>query len=282
MRWFGQAFHDGVKLADGRAKLVFRADISRPQWQRDALDGVLDYNVVGGGAFRQYHRMVLDRRHDFGQIVVDYGSSNAIEQSNMQPVGWCSIAGRSRATAFCPGKRSATRRLWKKANTESLFYPPQSAGGEPVPSIRLKAYRRGQQDVEYLTLLVLESKQPALGHRPALRETLHLAGQREGTGFTAGEDAGVITFANLLPQDAAALRERLGGVLSAAQPKAEARLVEFRTPPRDGTHPSPGHIACATVLSAAAPAVAGSTPPRSAGRRDQCCKGATRFATGAD
>ena len=30
------------------AALVFRADISRPQWRRDSLDGLLDYHVVGG------------------------------------------------------------------------------------------------------------------------------------------------------------------------------------------------------------------------------------------
>ena len=230
-----------MKLAGGSAKLVFRADISRPQWQRNALDGVLDYNVVGGGAFRQYHRMVLDRRHDFGQIGVDYGSSNAIEQSNMQPVGWALDRWSLQSDGILPWQTIGDAAAWKKANAESLFYPPQSAGSDPIPSIRLKAYRRGQQDVEYLTLIA--SRSSRAGRSASARETLHLAGQREGTGFAAGEDAGVITFAKLLPQDAAALRERLGGVLSAARPKAEARLVEFRTPPRNGTHPSPGQMA---------------------------------------
>ena len=40
LRYFGAAFHEGVRLAGpGCAKLVFRCDISRPEWQRDALDG---------------------------------------------------------------------------------------------------------------------------------------------------------------------------------------------------------------------------------------------------
>ncbi len=88
MRFFGAAFHEGVQPARGRVKAVFRCDISRPQWQRDALDGLLDVNLVGG-AMRAYRRMVLDRKDADGQVVIEYGSTNAIEDANTQPVGWC-------------------------------------------------------------------------------------------------------------------------------------------------------------------------------------------------
>ncbi len=267
LRWFGSAFHEGVKLAgegnasDGQtarqAKLLFRADISRPQWQRDALDAVLDYNVVGGGAFRQYHDLVLTRKRACSQIVVDYGSSNAIEQSNMQPVGWALDSWSLESDGIVPWQTIGNAGSWTKADAECLFYPPRTPGGEPIPSIRLKAYRRGQQDVEYLTLWEHHAGQPrwALGQR--LREVLHLAGQREGTDFADGEDAGVITFAGLLPQQAAALRDRLGPVLSKAHPRAQTRLVEFRTPARDGRQTSPGYV------SGTAPAIATAVAPTS-------------------
>ncbi len=52
-RRFGKAFHDGRNQTPGPAKLVFRCDISRPQWQRDGFDGLLNYNVVNG-AMRPY------------------------------------------------------------------------------------------------------------------------------------------------------------------------------------------------------------------------------------
>ena len=67
-----------------------------------------------------------------------------------------------------------------------------------VPSIRLKAYRRGQQDVEYLALWSRLRKQPrwAVGRRSA---ALNLAGTRQRTGFTGGEDAGRIDYARLRP-----------------------------------------------------------------------------------
>ncbi|HEV3025903.1 MAG TPA: SGNH/GDSL hydrolase family protein, partial [Pirellulales bacterium] len=48
LRYFGRAFHEGLNQGGGKARMLFRCDISRPQWQRDALDDVLDDNVVGG------------------------------------------------------------------------------------------------------------------------------------------------------------------------------------------------------------------------------------------
>ena len=71
LRYFARAFHEGVnqaRLAGGEAaaespRMVFRADISRPQWRRDALDGLLDYHVVGS-AMRTYPRLVFERQRD--------------------------------------------------------------------------------------------------------------------------------------------------------------------------------------------------------------------------
>ncbi len=69
LRYFARAFHEGInqatrapeKSAAPSPRLVFRADISRPQWQRDSLDGLLDYLVVGS-AMRTYPRLVFDRK----------------------------------------------------------------------------------------------------------------------------------------------------------------------------------------------------------------------------
>ena len=48
---------------------------------------------------------------------------------------------------------------WKTADDLSLFYPARGTDG-PLPSVRLKAFRRGQQDVEYLTLLQTVAHEP--------------------------------------------------------------------------------------------------------------------------
>ncbi|HEX3450566.1 MAG TPA: fibronectin type III domain-containing protein, partial [Isosphaeraceae bacterium] len=96
IQYFARAFHEGINQATGGTtpataslpRMVFRADISRPQWQRDTLDGLLDYNVVSS-AVRTYPLLVMDRKRTWGQIVVEYGSTNPVEGSNLQPVAWC-------------------------------------------------------------------------------------------------------------------------------------------------------------------------------------------------
>jgi hypothetical protein len=234
LRFFGSLFHQGINLEPGAAKLLFRADISRPEWQRDALDPVLDYAVTGGGAFRQYNRTVLDRKQQLGQIVIPYGSSNEPADSNVQPLAWCIDSWTLGGDGVLPWQTIGEENSWKKADALSLFYPGGPAGlAEPVPSIRLKSYLRGEQDVEYLTILANALKQSRYLLGPKVRAALNLSGQRKGTGFTAGEDAGLIDFGSLRPQDLWAFRVRIGQVLDAAHPKALRKLVDFHTPRRE-------------------------------------------------
>ena len=236
LRYFGSAFHEGINQATGPAKLGFRADISRPQWQRDILDGLLDYNVVGG-AMRAYPRIVLDRKESEGQVVVEYGSSNAIEDSNTQAVGWCIDAWTLGTDGVLPWQTIGRAESWTTADELALFYPSRN-GGEPSPSIRLKAYRRGQQDVEYLTMLAQYGREPRWAVARHAREQLRLEGERRTAG---GEDAGQIRFARLRPQDEWALRVRVGEALSALHPQPKRKLVDFRTPRRDPSKLAPGY-----------------------------------------
>ena len=240
LRYFGTAFHEGVNQASpGRAKMVFRCDISRPEWQRDSLDGVLDDNVVGG-AFRQYRRLVLDRKRANAEIVLEYGGTNPVEASNVQPVAWSIDAWTLGTDGVLPWQTVGTDASWTKADELSLFYPPHAGyASGPVPSIRLKAYRRGQQDVEYLTLLSQVTNEPRWAVGSRVRDALQLAAERQTTG---GEDAGRMNYGRLLPQDLWALRVRIGQALSDAHPPPQRRLVEFRTPKRDLSRLNPGYV----------------------------------------
>jgi len=239
LRYFADAFHEGVDGAAGGAKLLFRADISRPQWCRDALDGLLDDHVVGG-AFREYRRLVLDRKRDFGELVFEYGSTNAVEDSNVQPAAWCLDSWSLGTDGVLPWQTVGNADSWAKADELSLFYPPRDGkAGGPVPSARLKSYRRGQQDVEYLTLWAQLRDEPRWAIGRTVRDALHLAPERSGTGFQGGEDAGRIEYGKLRPEDLWALRLRIGKALSDAHPAPKRRLVELRTPPRDPSKARP-------------------------------------------
>jgi len=261
LRYFAQAFQEVINQARPRAKkstagaegtsfprLVFRVDDSRPQWRRDALDGLVDYHVVGS-AMRQYPRLVFDRKRWFGEIVVEYGGTNPVQASNLQPVGWSLDAWSLGADGVLPWQTIGTARSWQQGDELSLFYPlpdvgrsagrlartTSSRGAEPgvVPSIRLKAYRRGQQDVEYLTLWSRQCGLPRGTVGRQVRAALHLSGSRRATETGGAEDAGRIDYSGLRPQDLWALRVRIGEALSLAHPATQSRLVDFRPPPRD-------------------------------------------------
>lgn len=234
LRWFGAAFHEGVmrasaKRPDGRTKLAFRADISRPQWQRDLLDGLLDVNVVGIG-FAPYLRAVMDRRDRHGEVVYNYGTSNRVEESNVQPAAWVVWAWSVGADGVLPWKTVGKEGSWRRASPLALFYPGLERGTGPHPSIRLKAYRRGQQDVEYLTLLAAVGGRPRweLGSRVREEAGLEAVGTQSGS-----QDAGRLEFAGTDPVDLWRLRMRVGATLDRLAPSARRRWVELRTPVRD-------------------------------------------------
>jgi hypothetical protein len=242
LRYFAQAFHEGINQASvdaqsgrsPRPKLVFRADISRPQWRRDSLDGLLDDHVVSS-AMRAYPNLVFERKRIFDEIVLEYGSTNPIERSNLQPLAWCLDAWSQGADGVVPWQTVGNADSWNRGDDLALFYPANkpSTSAEPIPSIRLKAYRRGQQDVEYLTLWsqVIDEPRWAVGQR--VRSDLKLAAKRRGTGVTEGEDAGRLDYDRLHSSDAWKLRTAIGEALSRARPKPKTKLVEFRTPTRN-------------------------------------------------
>lgn len=262
LRYFGEAFHEGIAKArssDPPPRLLYRCDISRPQWQRDVLDHVLNYNVVNAGSLRSHPRLVIDRKERFGQVVLDYGSTNAIEQSNMQPVGWCIDSWCLGSDGVIPWQTIGSRESWKQADPLSLFYPgpapsdPQAGSGRssdgsrsesealsdaPIPSIRLKAYRRGQQDVEYLVLLAELLKEPRWAVGQSVRQWLGLEGQRRGTGVAQGEDAGMMEYASLLPETVWSLRVRVGRALSAMHPPTKRKRIDFPIPSRPAARPA--------------------------------------------
>lgn len=213
LRYFGEAFHEGVRRAgEGNsvpARLVFRADISRPQWQRDAVDHILNYNVVAGGPFRQYHRLVRDRQRAFGQIVLEYGSACAIEQSNVQPAAWCVEAWCLSAQGVVPWQTLGSERSWHEGDQLALFYPPRPGERDPAASLRLKAFRRGQQDVEYLVLAASTRGEPHWLFGEQVLEAFRLRGRPQRSADDP-EDAGRIHYADLLAIDLWRLRRALG------------------------------------------------------------------------
>jgi hypothetical protein len=89
--------------------------------------------------------------------------------------------------------------------------------------VRLKSYRRGQQDVEYLTLLQRVTGAPRFAIANTVRQTLKLSGNVEQAD---AEDAGRVNYGQIDPAALWSLRVRIGTMLDAAHPEPQRALVE--------------------------------------------------------
>ena len=227
LRRFGLEFWRGVAAHPG-ARFVFRADLSRPEWQRDLLDGVTSVEVVSG-ILRTYHERVVKRASEFGNLVFMYGSANRLGTPNVMPAAWCVETWALGADGVVPWQTIGKPDAWQQPDPLALFYPTPNG---PVPSLRLKSFRAGQQLVEYLTLYTALSgeSRAAIGAailaEPGLRATLEKKSEADAGGSLFGPEA---------PHSLTALRLRLGHWLQARSPAPRERWHDPRPQPRDPT-----------------------------------------------
>jgi hypothetical protein len=225
LRRFGAEFWRGV-AGHPDIRFVYRADISRPEWQRDLLDGVVTSEVVSG-ALRTYRDRVMARAHRFGTLVSMYGSANALGTPHATSAAWCVESWALGADGVVPWQTIGKADAWEKPDDLAVFYPTPDG---PAPSLRLKAFRAGQQLVEYLTIYCAVSgeSRDAVGAavlaEPGLRATMRK---------TSEDDAGSSTFEPQTHRSLAALRHRFGTWLDARAPAPRDRWHDPRPAARD-------------------------------------------------
>jgi len=135
---------------------IFRADISRPQWQGRTLDGVVDAVHFGTGAFSSPANVrrcrTLARRAGFDLRV--YGGANPDDRSNTESVAWILNAWLNGANAALPwqtmGNDTSLDVNDSSVGGNALVAPGKRFGVPAVADIRLKAFRDAEQIVEYL------------------------------------------------------------------------------------------------------------------------------------
>ena len=139
LRRYGQEFNRAARAVAPNA--VFRCDISRPEWQRDLLDGVTGVEVISG-AIRPYHERIERRQAKYGTIVTVYGTTAAPTDFPLQPVAWCLDAWCLVADGVLPWQTIGSKESWGQPDPLSLFYPARNAQDPAVsPGVRLKSYR---------------------------------------------------------------------------------------------------------------------------------------------
>ncbi|WDP90752.1 MAG: DUF4091 domain-containing protein [Desulfobacter sp.] len=150
LEWYGGLWHEAVDPLKGGTDAVFRCDISYSQYGRDILWDVTDIEYIGGNTLQKTRmkrdELVLNPDKQFAE----YGTANKLEDPNLQSVLWQLSAWSKGACGVLPWQTIGSDKCWEQGEQTALFYPK----GEYVfPSIRLKAFRYGQQLVEYLEIL---------------------------------------------------------------------------------------------------------------------------------
>ena len=208
LRYFGELFHEATGQIG--APIRFRCDISRPQWQRNSLDGLMGVNVVSGDTFRRFNHLVNERKERNGEFMYTYGTTCRPEEGAVQPVAWSLDAWLGGADGIVPWQTIGRNESWKKSDELALFYPGREGTPSVVASQRLKAYRRGQQDVEYLIALQQKMDCPRWDVSQAVRKEFGLSGVQRSQ---YAEDAGTLQFQDVTPFKLWQLRTQIGNFI---------------------------------------------------------------------
>ena len=158
LQFFGRLWTAGRRPGEA-TQWVFRADISRPQWQGRVLDGAVDVVHFGTGSSSTPAMIRRCRRlaRETPLSLRTYGSANRDDTSNLGSVVW--IVG-----AYLNGSRAALP--WQAMGNDkaldagdppgggnALLAPGTRFGVSVVADMRLKAFRDAEQLAEYLHIV---------------------------------------------------------------------------------------------------------------------------------
>lgn len=227
LRRFGLEFLRGASEAPG-PRMAFRIDVSRPEWQRDLLDGVTGVEVVSG-ALREHRDRVVSSARRHGKLVYMYGSASKLGANRAADVAWCAETWALGADGVVPWQTIGKMDSWSKPDDLALLYPTDAGA---AGSLRLKAFRTGQQLAEYLTVYSSVSGQPRDAVGAAV---LELPGMRAKTAKSHADDAGESRFGAGAADSMRDLRLRLGTWLDRQAPADRDRWHDPRPKPQDPT-----------------------------------------------
>ncbi len=160
--WLALQFFTGLwsggREQQGASKALWaaRADISRPQWQGRVLEGRVDTVYFGGFDDDRTYRRCRNLREQTGIEVRAYGSANAHDRSSTETVALVLNAWLNGADGFqtwWSTGRSGSLDVQEGCPGNALFVDGELFGLPVVADLRVKAFRKGQQLVEYLVLL---------------------------------------------------------------------------------------------------------------------------------
>jgi hypothetical protein len=197
-----------------RSSILFRADISRPEGSRDVLDDLIDLNVSGG--FSGYRSWLEDWRERYNQDIWTYGGAERSSSSGLDASARALNLYTSGVNGFVPWLTLGGAGNWEKYEDTCVIYTGKPFGiAGACPSLRLKACRRAEQDVEYLYLL--GEKRGLLKDDPSRIQLNNIAESAikvaRSFGKLDSEGAVTVSFSGLKMEDFERLRKAIAAEL---------------------------------------------------------------------
>ena len=159
LAWHEKLFRTGFgELKRDRPTFLFRGDISRPTWQGNLSDGLMNIMYIGGGGF-DMQRLILAHKRRMPTILYAYGACAPFEKANWENAAWCLKAYACGSDGVLPWQSlgNGLTNPDPKDGGNALVTNAGGAYGEAVGSLRLHGLRRGAQDCELLRLLQLKN-----------------------------------------------------------------------------------------------------------------------------
>lgn len=208
LKWYGELWQESLNQLKVAIKPVFRCDISYNQYGRNILWDVCDIEYIGGNDSQKtrmkHDEFIMNKKKQFAE----YGNANQISDSNVQPVLWQISAWSNGASGVLPWQTIGSEKCWERGEQTALFYPK---GDEVYPSVRLKAFRYGQQFIEYLEKIGEVLELPDAAVREWIRNRLQL---KSIILKESENDAGTIVFGDISIFDLWRLRYEIGETIT--------------------------------------------------------------------
>jgi hypothetical protein len=192
---------------DSRIQVVGRNGVSRPQWQGDRLDEVSEFNDVSREYIHCYgmlRRRILER----GDTYWCYGGGPKCDKDVATLVAlstehWCRgfMGILPYWTAFDGGPGA-----WDKASELAAVVPANHGYAGWAPTMKLKALRRAQQDMELLNMLAARPGCDRWQVARAVTRTINLAADSMSKN---PEHPSESTYAKASAEDFIGLRQRV-------------------------------------------------------------------------
>ena len=205
------------KLGVSAAQWKARGDISRPNWQDHILAGSVNTEYIGGFSSPGNYRRCRLLAQDTGVKIMTYGGANADNASNTQSLVMLIDLWMNGSNGHLPWQTLGTDKALDvndagASGGNALIVPGDRFGVEVVGDMRLKAFRDGEQLIEYMTILGKKRGLQREQIQAMVLEAIRIeAGRKAGAN---ADDADALRFSSLKDWQISQLRQKLAELIT--------------------------------------------------------------------